>query len=280
MRLKTTASLYAIALWFFAMPVLAGDLSSDVRKGASSPNNTDGSYIEVGLGVAVGTSPVYGIPKGNTNGDVVTVGYVDINSRVQYKGFFSEVFSQSLEEFTLGYNFLNSDTWSLDAVALQEHIELNAKDNKDYKGLKTRKGDYMFGPRATAYFGKYIVQLHALTDISGVHEGQVYSAKIAHHWQHKNWNYHAIVGTSYRTQAVMNYYLSVQPEDANEKFPEFHANAGFTSVVEIGATYPISQKWVFRGLIRHSELNKQWSDSPLILTTHPTIVAASVSYVF
>lgn len=280
MIFKKIAGLFAIALWVFMSPAFAGDLSSDVRKGASSPNSTEGNYIEVGLGAAVGTGPVYGTPRGNTNGEILVIAYLDINARVQYKGFFLEAFSQSLEEFTLGYNFLNNDIWSLDLVGLNEHVGLDSAENSDYDGLKTRKADFMSGPRATAYFGKYILQLHALTDISGVHNGQVYSAKLAHHWQYKNWNYHAIVGTSYRTESVIDYYISVPHEEANEKFPEFQASAGFTHVMEIGATYPISQKWVFRGLIRHSELEKQWDGSPLIVSTSPTIVAASVSYVF
>lgn len=278
MTLKKIASLFAITLWIFVSPAFAGDLSSDVRKGTSSPS--DSNFIEVGLGVLAGKGPIYGLPKGNVDGDTLTIAYVEINARVQYKGFFLEAFSQSLEDFTLGYNFLNTDTWSLDAVALEEHPAMDSKENKDYDGLKTRKGDYMFGPRATAYFGKYIVQLNALTDISGVHDGQFYSAKLAHHWQYKNWNYHAIAATSYRSQAVADYYFSVQAEDADEKFPEFHASAGFTNVLEIGATYPISQKWVFRGLIRHFELSKQWGNSPLILTTHSSVVATSISYVF
>lgn len=269
---------YLWALCFFAVPSLAGDLSVDVRKGTSSPS--DSNFIDVGLGVAVGKAPIYGLPEGNVDGETLTIGYVEINARVQYKGFFLEAFSQSLEDFALGYNFLSTDKWSLDVVSLQEHPALDPEENDDYEGLKERKGDYMLGPRATAYFGKYIVQVNALTDISGVHDGKFFSVKVARHWQYKNWNYHAILATSYRSQAIADYYFSVDAEDANEKFPEFQARSGFNNVVEIGATYPISQKWVFRGFVRHFELNSQWDDSPLIVTTHPTMVAASVNYVF
>jgi len=259
---------------------VAGDLSNEVRKGTNSPNNTDGNFLELGWGVELGTSPIYGIPEGNTNGKVTASILLDVNSRVQYKGFFMEVFSQSLEQLTLGYNLTNGDRWSLDAVSLQEHSELSRKVSNDLKGLKTRKGDYMFGPRVTGYLDNNIIQLHALTDISDTHFGQVYSAKIGHFWQYKNWNFHGIFGVTYRTRAVADYYLSVQPEDANEKFPEFHAQAGLSEIYELGATYPLSQKWVFRSLIRRVQIDDQWTESPLVVADHGTVFASSISYVF
>lgn len=138
----------------------------------------------------------------------------------------------------------------------------------------------MSGLRATGYYENYIVQLHALTDTSDVHNGQVYSFKIARHWQYKNWNLHAIESISYRTEPVASYYLSVEPQDVTEKFPEFHAKAGITQVFELGATYPISQKWVYRGFIRHIELDRQWINSPLLTSCQGNMFMNSIYYVF
>lgn len=258
----------------------AGDLSTDVRKGADNPHAGDSNYAELGMTLDASSSPFYGIPQGATKGETKMGASLDLNLHLQYKGWFMEGFSQSLESFTLGYNFADGEHWSLDAVSLEQHPELSAKESRDLKGLKTRDGDYMFGVRATGYVGNYIFQLHALTDISEVHNGQVLSIKMAQHWQYKNWNFHAIGGVSYRSERVANYYLSVQPEDANEKFPEFQAHAGFTQTAEFGATYPISQKWVFRSLIRFVELDHQWTGSPLIVSNHGSVAMTSISYVF
>lgn len=278
MMLKKLACCFLLLI--NTLPVWAGDLSSDVRKGANNPHAGDSNYVELGFSAYAVTSPFYGIPQDSKKDETNYAASIDLNLHLQYKGWFMEGFSQSLEEFTLGYNFANGDRWSLDAVGLEQHPEISKDVSSDLKGLKKREADYMFGVRATGYYDDYIVQLHALTDISEVHNGQVYSLKVARHWQHKNWNFHAIVGTSYRSERVADYYLSVQPEDANEKFPEFQAHAGFTQIFELGATYPISQKWVFRSLVRHIELDHQWTASPLIVSGNGNAIVSSISYVF
>jgi MipA family protein len=262
------------------LPVWAGDLSSDIRKGANNPHAGDGNYVELGMTFNAANSPFYGIPEGATNGETKYGASIDLNLHLQYKGWFMEGFSQSLEEFTLGYNFANGDRWSLDAVGLEQHPEISKDVSDDLDGIKTREADYMFGLRATAYYEDYIVQLHALTDISEVHNGQVLSIKMAQHWQYKNWNFHAIAGLSYRSERVANYYFSVQEEDSNGKFPEFQAHAGFTQTAEFGATYPLNQKWVLRSLIRFVELDHQWVGSPLIVADHGSLTMISISYVF
>jgi outer membrane protein len=280
MMFKKLVRWYSVLLLIISLPVWAGDLSSDVRKGANNPHAGDSNYLELGFSTYALTSPFYGIPEDAKKGAVTYAASLDLNVHLQYKGWFMEGFSQSLEEFTLGYNFANGDRWSLDAVGLEQHPEISKDVSDDLDGIKTREADYMFGLRATGYYEDYIVQLHALTDISEIHYGQVYSLKVARHWQYKNWNFHGIVGASYRSERVADYYLSVKPEDATEKFTTFRAHAGFTQIFELGATYPLSQKWVFRSLVRHIELDNQWTDSPLIVSNGGNALVTSISYVF
>lgn len=271
-----------IAIAFLLTPIFAwaGDLSRDVREGVNNPQASESNYVELGMSVGTFTSPFYGLPEGNDSHKTMGLLTLDLNLHLQYKGFFMEGFSQSLEQFTLGYHCTEGDQWSLDAVALEQHTEVSEDESKDLKGIKARYGDYMFGLRATGYYENYIVQLHALTDISDTHNGQVLSFKIARHWQYKNWNIHAIESASYRTASVANYYLGVEPQDATEKFHAFQARSGFTQVFEVGATYPINQKWVFRSLLRHIELDKQWRNSPLLTDTHGNMFVNSIDYVF
>jgi len=271
----------------FALRCIAGDLSSDVRKGASGPDTGNGGYIEVGLGLSSYTSPIVGVPEGNKKDEVHTEGLLDVNARYQYQGWFVELFSQSLEQFTMGYNFYNGSNaykndgnWAIDWVALAEHDEMSAEETNDYRGLHTRRGDFMSGPRATAYYGNYIVQLHALTDISRTHYGELYSLKLARHWQHRNWNFHGIVGGTFRSQEITDYYFSIAADEASAQYPEYEAPAGMSYVVELGATYPISEKWVFRGFVRRIGMESEATESPLILDDHGETVSVAISYVF
>jgi outer membrane scaffolding protein for murein synthesis (MipA/OmpV family) len=269
-----------VACICFPLAAVAGDLSSDVRKGASGPDSGNGGYLEVGGGLKVFTSPLYGEPEGNAQGEIHTEAFIDISARYQYNGFFVEMFSQSLEQFTAGYNFYNGSNWAIDMIGLSAHEEKDGETNKDYRGLDRRRFDVLLGPRGTAYLGNYIVQVHALKDIVSTHEGEVYSVKLARHWQHRNLNFHAIVGATYRTQDVIDYYYSIDAAEASEKFPEFSASGGMSYIFEIGATYPISESWVFRGFIRHTQIDSALTKSPLIVDDHGEMLATAISYVF
>lgn len=263
-----------------ALPVYAGDLSSDVRKGASGPDTGDGGYFEIGMGMTSYTSPILGTPEGNKKDEIHTEAFLDVNARYQYRGFFAELFSQSLEQFTLGYNFHNGANWAIDWVGLVQHDEMSSEESNDYRGLKRRRGDFMSGPRATAYLGNYMVQLHALTDISNTHHGELYSLKFARHWQYRNWTIHGIVGATYRSRQITNYYFAIDETEASEKFPVFTASSAVAYVGELGATYPLSERWVFRSLIRHIDIGTEAERSPLILDNHGDMIASSISYVF
>lgn len=267
-------------LWLLAISATAGDLSSDVRKGTSDPHADESNYIEMGFSLGMLHTPFYGVPE-DTDPHKTNYSFsLDLNLHLQYKGWFMESFSQSLEEFTLGYNFADGERWSLDAVSLEQHPEIGERQSSDLAGFKTRESDYMLGLRATRYYEKYIVQLHALTDMSDTHNGQVFSLKLARHWQYRNWNFHIIQSESYRTHRVADYYLSVAEQDASEKFPEFQAQAGFIHTLEVGATYPLSQKWVFRSSLRYVQLDSQWRNSPVIAADHGDFFVNSISYVF
>lgn len=269
-----------VACLCFPLACIAGDLSSDVRKGASGPDSGNGGYLEIGGGLMTFTSPLYGDPEGNEKGELHTEFFLDISARYQYDGWFFEAFSQSLEEFTLGYNFYNGNSWAVDLVGLSDHDDMDEDISKDFRGLNRRRFDFLMGPRGTAYLDNYIVQVHALKDIWSTHEGELYSVKLARHWQHRNWNYHAILGATYRTQDVMDYYYSIDADEASEKFPEFTAPGGMSYSFEVGATYPISESWVFRGFIRRIQLDSGVARSPLILDDHGEMIATAISYVF
>ena len=276
-----------IFLAMYALNASAGDLSSDVRKGASGPDTGNGGYIEAGAGLSSYTSAIVGDPEGNTKGEVHTEVFLDVNARYQYHSWFMELFSQGLEQFTIGYNFYNGynaynndGNWAIDWVALGEHDEMSADEANDYRGLNPRRGDFMSGVRATAYYDNYIVQMHALTDISSTHYGELLSLKLARFWQHRNWNFHGIVGATYRSQEITDYYFSIDADEASEKYPEYKAPAGMSYVAELGATYPISEKWVFRGFIRRIGMEDDATESPLILDDHGDTISAAISYVF
>lgn len=272
---------YLLVLLLACPPATWAKGSSDARTSVASSDNRNGGYFEIGVGVEAFTSPVLGAPEGNnTRGESHTKAFLDINARYQYQCLFAEVFSQRLEQFTLGCNLSNGKNWSLDLVGLAQHDEMNEDTSRDYRGLKKRRYDFMSGARATVYLGNYIIQAHTLGDISNTHHGELYSLKLARHWKYRNWTLHGIVGATYRSQQINDYYYSVEAGEASARFPRYEAPSSMAYFTELGLTYPISEKWVFRGLVRRIQMDSAMTRSPLILDNHGDVISTSISYVF
>ena len=267
-----------LLIWLSALScgVQASDSSSNTREA----DNRNGGYLEIGLGVESYTSPVVGLPEGNHRGEEHIKAFVDINARYQYQCLFAEIFSQRLEQFTLGCNLFEGKNWSLDWVGLAQHEEMNEDTSYDYRGLRKRRFDFLSGARATAYWGNYIIQAHVLGDVSNTHYGELYSLKLARHWQYRNWTIHGIVGATYRSQQINDYYYSIHESEVSEKFPRFDAPSSMAYFTELGVTFPINEKWVFRGLARRVQMDSAITKSPLILDNHGDVIATSISYVF
>jgi MipA family protein len=269
--------------------LVADDLSAEIRKGASSPDYRDGLHIELGVLLSINKSAVVGVPVGNKKDQVNLEPNISLNLKWQKHGWFIEGSDESLMSsntnggiggLALGYHLVNTDSCSLDIIGSPEHDEVSEDASKDFKNLHIRRSDFMAGARTTLYSDNYIFQFHLLTDVSHVHNGQTFSARAGRAWQYRNWNYHAIIGADYQTEHVTSYYLSAKPGDITAQTPNFQANAGFSEVIEVGVTYPISEKWVFRSLFRHVQLDNQWRDSPLLVGNRTDAFQTSINYVF
>lgn len=273
-------SLICCVICSFFSPAIAGDLASEIRKGAAESDNNNGGYTELGLGFASYTNPIVGVPEGNEKDEVHNEIYLDINARYQYEGLFVEIFTQGLEALTFGYNFYNEQKWSMDWIATVQHAEMSENTSDDYEELNKRYTDFMMGPRSTHYIGNYIVQFHLLKDISNTHQGELVALKLARHWQYHNWTLHALAGATYRSEKLLDYYFGIDESEASEKFPVHHAGSGMAYTFELGATYPLSEKWVFRSFIRQVDVDNEITKSPLVLDDQGEMIATSINYVF
>ncbi len=254
---------------------MAADIARDVRTGETAPYSSDGGFFEIGGGLGVFTQPVTGEEEG--------LGVmIFLSGRYQWHGIFVESIDGSSTDLSFGYNAWNTHHWSLDVIASSLNSDIvGSDDNKKLKGLSERKGDLMVGARATGYYGNYILQLQLLNDVDNVHDGMVASIEGGRSWQVRNWNYHAVLGWRYNEKEVADYYLGISPKEARvTSLPEYEAGAGSLLTAEIGATYPISEHWVFRGTAGFKHLTDNLSKSPIIRNENSGSLFATFSYVF
>ena len=153
-----------------------------------------------------------------------------------------------------GFNFYNSDIWSLDLF-----YETSTKGIDGLEGIQNRRKAKRGGLRATGYFDNSQLQV-ILTPYSpdnAENDGIEASISYGHNWQFKNWNYYANVGVHYRSEEILDYsqgqgYVQVNEVQANE---EFSSGDGISTSAEIGLEYPITSDWVFGSFVAYRTLS-------------------------
>ena len=276
MNLSNHLKLFLLAL----MPIIstvtrAADIARDVRVGEAAPDLNNGGFFEIGAGVGLLASPVVG-----SDDDGATI-KLFLAGSYQWRGLFVESIDGSSSNISFGYNAWNTPLWSFDAIASVLNNDIFVSDSKELKGLENRQGDFLIGARATGYFGDYILQLKLLDGVTHRHDGEFVGLEGGYSWQRRNWNYHTVLGWQYGAKELVNYYLGVSPEEAlASTVSEYQAGAGSLFTAEIGATYPISEHWVFRGTARVEHLTENLSNSPIIGRKNHGFIFATFSYVF
>lgn len=268
------ASLFAC----FCTVSLASDIGNEVIRSDMQQDSPNGGYFELGLGLASWDSAIYGYPEENTHAGAPAESgaYLSVNANYTYNGFFIEVYTESIQGVALGYNVGQTQYWSFDLVATGAYEYFGKETSDAWRDLKERKESIGLGIRATYYSPHFIAQFHALTDASDSYNGHTGSVYLGKNFQWQNWNLYTLAGANYHSDAAVDYYVGIDEDEATPELPYHEGKAGLEKVIELGAAYPLSQKWVFRTSYRYTSL----PNSPLIVKEADQIFTTSVSYVF
>lgn len=269
----TLGTLILCALFGSSAP--AAEIGRGLRD-TDSVSDPQANYFEVGIGLSSYDGPQI---RGQEKNDLRVVPI--INGRYQWHGVFVENFAEASDGLVLGYNAYNADAWSLDLMLTSKHSGVDA-DNNELEGIRPRR-DIVAGARLSGYAGDYLWQLQGWHDVSQRHDGFGASALVGRSWQLKNWNLHAVTGAGYRSSKVLDYYYGVSSDQALVSgIGEYSVGGGVQYSAEVGLTYPVSERWVFRSTARYTLLPGGLADSPLLDSNERGAVSllSSITYVF
>ncbi len=277
------ACLVCVALLLSATQVIAGDIASDVRNGGST-QDSEGGYLELGVSLSYLKGPDV---DDNDEGLVVDVA---AGGSYRYRGFFIEAFQTTSDGVSIGYRLWDNERWSFDLLASSMFgLFTDDEDDNNLSRLSEARRNQKLvdqdtfyngvGLRATGYFGDYVFQYRLVTDI---HDGNgvISTARLGRSWQIKNWNLHSIISAQYTSAETNNYWYGISDDEATQRFPAYSLGSTISFSAEIGATYPLSEHWVYRSFIRYTDLTSEVSRSPLADSNNTTTVITSISYVF
>lgn len=253
-------------------PVIAADVSRDIRAGRQDESAEFAAHLEIGSTAATGQVPVVGVENSELR--------FTIGGHLRVRGFFADFLSESYNRGQLGYNLYSGNTWSFDLIATGSPDGVDLSLSNELDGLRDRSGAVESGLRATAFAGPLILQFEALSDITGTHDGGILSASVARSYLWKNWNLHWLFGARYLSRETTNFLFGVEESEASERFPQYNAGAGVTYVSEIGATLPLNRYFIFRGTARYWLLPDSIADSPFIEEQNYSELSASLVFVY
>lgn len=229
------------------------------RKGIFAlAQDRDGGFLELGVGLEYSDGETM-IREGFEGLEVDT----QLNASLQLSGLFYEYYSDSGRNGVFGLNFLNTDYVGMDVIIGKEHDSF-AKDKDDelLLPINIRKADWSVGFRSAVYLGPLVIQGQIREEFTGLHEGFTASLQTGARLQIKNLNLHGIVGASYQSEEVMEYYYGVTAAEANSDFAEYRPGEDLTYHGEVGASYPINEDWIIRGQMNYTQYSQSIIDSP------------------
>jgi len=241
------------------------NVSADQYSSVSPNNSRDSDHIELSLLFGFGSFPLIGFNSANTLGesedDAFYFDFV-IEGRVQHKKYFLELSRQSLDTYALGYSLYDNDQGSFELLAARLFSEITRGHVDGFRLVEPREADINLGFRHSRYLDDSILQTEIGTNFSSEHFGYVGSVQLGHQKQFGNWRWHGLLGMRYFSDGVLNQYFSVSPNE-NAGIGEYIASDGFMASFQLGASYPLSEKFVFNVNFEFDEFPRAISKSPL-----------------
>ncbi len=255
-------------------------IAKDITRELVESPDASGAYSEFGIALGAYRLPLVGLNDKSIAESDDTFGTLAISfeGRFQYRDFFIEAVQDSFSNFTLGYSVYDDERGNLEVIGTNLFGDLERDDVEGLETIEDRGADFSLGFRSSHYFGDNIVQLELVGDVSGAHNGFVGAVNVGRQKQILNWNLHGLIGVRYFSDHVIDHLFGVSAEEATADFPEYEADAGVMPSIQIGASLPLSENWLFKTKATYSPLPDSVSDSPL--AQGDSIAGAEVGFAY
>ncbi|MCJ8319559.1 MAG: MipA/OmpV family protein [Colwellia sp.] len=210
-----------------------------------------------------------------------------------YKGFYIQSSQRRLgSQFyssEIGYQLINKDDWAIDILTKsyisgyspKYLIEDQDKPIPTLDGLNDRDSGNGIAIRYSRFIDNdlFSVEFASLGVLSRA-DGWLIDSFYSHLIQYRNWDIYLGGGATFYSSRVIDYYLGVDLEEANEYRPEHQADGAMRLQAEIFAQHPISENWSFSAGITQNYYSNSVLDSPLADKQYITQILIGVMYVF
>ncbi len=107
-------------------------------------------------------------------------------------------------------------------------------------------------------------QLQALSDISGVHDGEEVRFALSTGTRRQTHHLGLSLGFSWKSAEVMEYYYGVTQGESSGRRPVYQPGSGTSPFVRLSWSHPVSERWRWLGSVQYEHLSEAVRNSPLI----------------
>lgn len=269
----------AASLWllFGVQAVHSADIAYEVRQGSDATLS-----LELGIQLYATKIPIVGYTSEDPDDPIADeIGAtLLIAGRAEWQGLFLELVAESFTVGALGYKLWEGDRTTFDLILTDGGIGGFDPGIGSFESVEERGSDAVIGLRSSHKFDSTLAQLELYSDVSGKHDGQIAALQLGRFKQIRNWNIHGVVGLRYFSDKMADYYFGISEEESTASIPRYQASGGMLSRLEIGATIPLSEHWIFKSTVEGYYFPDSFSDSPLTNDRLGSFSSASFSYVF
>lgn len=282
--------LAASLVWAAIAPVRANEAApAPERKPEAASGLENGGFLELGI---TGTleSSIRRRSLSDDSIDLLSELDAALSAGYRYNNWFVEVSESPFAGLNLGKTLAGNEQWILDLLLANIDGEVNLENGESHTSpqseeaknahLLNRETLYMAaGIRATLFSGNSLFQLRLVSDWLGSN-GMSGSLRLGHQWQVSNWNIQAIVGARHYSDKFNNYLYGVSESEQSSLFPRYEAGIAWIPELEIGASKPVNQNWVYRMRLRWRTYPRSITDSPLVSEESDALLTAGFHFVF
>ncbi|MFK8075437.1 MAG: MipA/OmpV family protein [Granulosicoccus sp.] len=277
-----------LPLWILSAPLWAGDISSDVRSTEPTTLNKRGGFLEIGIAAAI-EERIQRSLNPDQDGDLSLAVRLSLSAGYRYDRLFFEASESGFDGLNMGVVLWENDRWRFDALLANVAGNLTVESDEPppptteaerNRAIIERDSFYVAaGGRLSGYFGNTLIQFRLVSDWYD-DNGLLGSARVGRNWQLGNWNIQAVAGMRYNSSQFNNYLYGITSEEASERFPEFTTKHAWISEVELGASLPLKENWVYSSRLRFRHYPGSVTDSPLVIDGGDVILTTAIHYVF
>jgi len=147
-------------------------------------------------------------------------------------------------------------------------------------GMDDRDSTIEAGARTQLNSKLGLMSFTAVADTLNKHNGYELKASWGTTYMRYRWSFDAAVGISHKSDAMVDYYYGVRPEEATVGRQAYTAGAATNPYLELNLAYMLSRKVILIGGMEFSWLDDAIQDSPIIERSTENAIYSGMLYKF